>query len=80
MSAEAHQAQHVGIGLDDVAIAVIFPVAGQGVVMVARFQGLVGPPGGQEDAKVGVKRRVVQPLFLALVVALELAGVVRRPH
>ena len=63
----------------DVAIPVVFSVTGQGVVAVARLQRQVGQQGRQDSVKVGMERGAMLALFLALVVAFELAGVVRCP-
>lgn len=62
------------------AIPVILPVACQGMVAVSRLQRLLSEQGQQDRAKVSFECGPVLAFGFAFVVALELPGVVSRPH
>lgn len=67
------------IGLD-VAIPVIFPVTGQGVVVVTLRQWLIAGKQGNHGQEILVQGLAVLAFFLTLVVALEGTGPPDRPH
>ena len=88
MRPEAHQSQRAGVGLLvdqdqvglDVAIAVIGPLTAQCMVVAARGERLIGGQGLDEGRETGVERGPMPALRLPLVVALEPARALNRPH
>ena len=88
MRTETHQIDRniVGEAIDqhqvglDMAVAVIFPVPGQGVVVMSLLQGLVGHQLRDHLDKVGIEGFPMSPLLFTLVVSLELTGAANRPH
>ena len=88
MRADAHELQRLFIGLPvdqyqvwlDVAISVILPVAGQCVIAVTWLQWMIAGQGFHNGHQFLIECGAVLALGLALVVALELAGVLNPPH
>lgn len=88
MRAKAHELQRLivrqpvdqhEIGAN-VAVAVVTPVAGQGVIVVTRLERPVCNQSVQHRGKIRHEGRAVLPFHLPLIVALELPGALNRPH
>lgn len=62
------------------AVPVIFPIASQGMVAVARFKRLIAGQRPQDRHQLSIERCTVLPLSPTFVVALELAGVLNPSH
>ena len=64
----------------DVAVSEVFPLSDQSVVAVVRLERLVFHEEHEDREKIAVECRLVAALEFTLVVPLELAGTLNRPH
>jgi len=85
---QAHKLQQLSVWFSidqhqirlDVAIPVVFPIARERMVTVTWLQRQIDHQRRQDGCEISVERGAVLALFFTLVIALELAKMLNRPH